>query len=145
MQTLFLVARIVLGAYYLFNALNHFTMLGMMSGYAASKGVPAAELAVIVAGLLLLVGGLSIITGYKPTIGVIALVIFLVPVTFIMHNFWVEQDQMMRLNQMVNFLKNIALLASAVMFLAIPQPWPKSVGAKRSHAEETQGIPRFSH
>ena len=58
MQTLFLVARIVLGVYYLFNALNHFTMLGMMSGYVASKGVPAPGLAVIVAGLLLAWGGL---------------------------------------------------------------------------------------
>ncbi len=134
MQILFLVARIVLGAYYLFNALNHFTMLGMMSGYAASKGVPLPDVAVVVAGLLLLIGGLSIITGYKPTIGVTALVVFLVPVTFIMHNFWAEQDQMLQLNQMVNFLKNIALLASAVMFLAIPQPWPKSVGAKKAKA-----------
>ncbi len=133
MQTLFLVARIVLGVYYLFNALNHFTMLGMMSGYAASKGVPAPELAVIVAGLLLLVGGLSIITGYKPTIGVTALVIFFLPVTFMMHNFWAVDDQMMRMSEMVNFLKNIALLASAVMFLAIPQPWPKSVGAKKAN------------
>jgi putative oxidoreductase len=132
MQSLFLAARIVLGAYYLFNALNHFTMHGMMSAYAASKGVPAPGLSVLVAGILLLIGGLSIITGYKPTIGVIALVVFLVPVTFFMHNFWAEQEQMMRLNQMVNFLKNIALLASAVMFLAIPQPWPKSVGEKKS-------------
>lgn len=39
----------------------------------------------------------------------------------------------MQLNQMVNFLKNIALMASAVMFLAIPQPWPKSVGTKKGN------------
>jgi len=133
MNIIFLVARIVLGAYYLFNAMNHFSMFGMMAGYVASKGVPAPELAVVVSGLLLLVGGTSIITGYKPTIGITALVVFLVPVTFIMHNFWVEQDQMMQLNQMVNFLKNIALMASTVMFLAIPQPWTKSLGAKKSN------------
>lgn len=133
MPTLFLIARIVLGVYYLFNAFNHLTMLGMMTGYAASKGVPAPELAVIVAGLMLLIGGASIITGYKPTIGVIALVVFFIPVTFLMHGFWTVEDQMMRLGEMVNFLKNIALMASAVMFLSIPQPWPKSVGAKKSN------------
>ncbi len=127
MQTLFLVGRIIVGVYYLFNALNHFTQLSMMGQYAASKGVPLPEVAVVVTGLLLLVGGLSILTGYKPTIGVVALVAFFLPVTFIMHNFWAEPEQMMQIMQMVNFLKNLALLGSALMFLAIPQPWPKSV------------------
>jgi len=83
---------------------------------------------VIIAGILLLIGGVSIITGYKPTIGVIALVTFFLPVTFIMHDFWAVTDQMQRMGQMVNFMKNIALMASAVMFLSIPQPWPLSLG-----------------
>lgn len=128
MKIIFLIARTVLGLYYLFSASNHFFQLTMMAGYAASKGVPAPEAAVILSGILLLIGGASIITGYKPTIGVIALVIFFIPVTFIIHNFWTVSDQMMRMGEMVNFLKNIALMASAVMFLAIPQPWPKSLG-----------------
>ncbi|MGB9773187.1 MAG: DoxX family protein [Bacteroidota bacterium] len=128
MEIIFLLARIVLGLYYLFNASNHFFQYKMMAGYAASKGVPAAEGAVIISGILLLIGGASIITGYKPTIGVIALVIFFLPVTFIMHNFWAVSDQMQRMGEMVNFLKNIALMASAVMFLSIPQPWPLSLG-----------------
>ncbi|GJQ21516.1 MAG: hypothetical protein HBSIN02_18710 [Bacteroidia bacterium] len=130
MQTAFLIGRVVLGLYYLFNALNHFTQLPMMSQYAGSKGVPLPEVAVVVAGLLLLVGGLSILTGYKPAIGVTALVLFLLPVTFIMHNFWAETEQMMQMMQMVNFLKNFGLLGSALMFLAIPQPWPLSVESK---------------
>jgi len=128
MEIIFLLARIVLGLYYLFNASNHFFQYKMMAGYAASKGVPLAEGAVIIAGILLLIGGVSIITGYKPTIGVIALVIFFLPVTFIMHDFWAVTDQMQRMGQMVNFMKNIALMASAVMFLSIPQPWPLSLG-----------------
>lgn len=124
MKIIFLIARIVLGSYYLFSASNHFFQMKMMAGYTASKGVPLPEAAVIVTGILLLIGGITILTGYRPTIGIIALVIFFLPVTLIMHNFWAVDDQMMRMGEMVNFLKNIALLASAVMFLAIPQPWP---------------------
>jgi len=89
--------------------------------------VPLAEVAVPGTGVLLLAGGISLLTGLFPTIGVIAVVVFLVPVAFMMHRFWgVDQQTMMM--QMPNFLKNIALAASALMFLAIPQPWPLSLG-----------------
>jgi uncharacterized membrane protein YphA (DoxX/SURF4 family) len=128
MEIIFLIARIVLGLYYLYSASNHFFKVKMMAGYTTSKGVPAPEVFVIVTGILLLIGGASILTGYKPTIGIIALVIFFIPVTFLMHNFWTLSDQMMKMVEMVNFLKNIALLASAVMLLSIPQPWSMSLG-----------------
>jgi uncharacterized membrane protein YphA (DoxX/SURF4 family) len=78
--------------------------------------------------LLLLLGGLSILLGYQPTIGAILIVIFLVPVAFMMHNFWAIEDPQMKMVEMVNFMKNLALAASALMFLAIPQPWPFSLG-----------------
>lgn len=128
MEIIFLIARIVLGLYYLFNASNHFFQVKMMAGYAASRGVPAPEASVIVSGMLLFIGEPSILTGYKPSVGIIALVIFFIPATFIMHNFWTVSDQMMKMGEMVNFLKNIALLASAVMLLSIPQPWSMSLG-----------------
>lgn len=128
MEVTFLIGRIVLGVYYLFNAFNHFRNLNMMAGYAASKGVPAPKLAVAGTGVLLLLGGLSILLGYQPYIGAILIIIFLVPVAFMMHNFWAVQDQQMKMMEMVNFMKNLALAASTLMFLAIPQPWPLGLG-----------------
>jgi hypothetical protein len=44
------------------------------------------------------------------------------------HNFWAVEDQQMKMAEMVNFTKNLALAASALMFLAIPTPWPFSLG-----------------
>lgn len=128
MEIAFLIGRIILGVYYLFNASNHFMRLEMMTNYAASKNVPQPKLAVIVTGILLLIGGLSILTGFQPTIGVLALVVFFLPVTFMMHNFWAEKDEMARMMQMTQFVKNMGLMSSALMFLAIPQPWPYSLG-----------------
>ena len=40
-----------------------------MSGYAASKGVPAAELAVLGSGAMVALGGLSLLLGVKPKMG----------------------------------------------------------------------------
>lgn len=128
MDALFLVGRILVGVFYLMNALNHFRNVDMMSGYAASKGVPAPRAMVQLTGLMLLVGGLSILLGAYPTLGVAVVVVFLVVVAFWMHNFWTVQDPMQRMGEMVNFNKNLALAGSALMFLAIPQPWPLSVG-----------------
>lgn len=128
MDALFLIGRVVLGVYYLFNAYNHFSRTEMLAGYAGSKGVPAPRVMVILTGLLLLVGGLSILLGAYPRVGIAAVVVFLVPVAFWMHNFWAVQEPMQQMVEMVNFTKNVALAASALMFLAIPEPWPLSVG-----------------
>jgi putative oxidoreductase len=128
MEIWFLIGRVILGLFYLFSGVSHFLQLNMFAGYASSKGVPAPKLAVIVSGVLLLVGGLSIITGFQPLIGVVALVLFFLPVTFMMSNFWTIQDPTARTSEMITFMKNMALMGSALMFLAIPTPWPFSLG-----------------
>jgi len=130
MDTVLLIGRIIVGVYYLFNAANHFNLFGQtdgLVGWASSKGVPQAKALVFVAGILLTIAGLSILTGILPLVGVIALVLFFIPVTYKMHNFWVETDGMAKWNQIHQFIKNVALLGSALMFLAIPTPWPLSI------------------
>jgi len=127
MAVAFLIGRIILGVYYLYSAVHHFMGIKMMSGYAASKGVPAPTLAVGGSGLLLLLGSLSILLGYQPYIGAIMIVVFLVPVAFMMHNFWAVSDPQAKMGERINFMKDIALAASALMFLAIPTPWPFSL------------------
>jgi uncharacterized membrane protein YphA (DoxX/SURF4 family) len=99
-----------------------------MIPYAKMKGVPFAETAVPATGILLGIGSLSILTGIYPVIAVAALTLFLVPVTFMMHNFWAIEDQAMKMNDMVMFTKNMALLGYTLVLLAIPQPWPFSFG-----------------
>ena len=128
MAVVFLIGRIIVGLFYLMMAFNHFTQGEMMSGYAASKNVPSPKLAVLGSGVLLLIGSLYILTGYQPLIGVIALVVFFVPVSVMMHNFWTVEDQRTRMAKLTKFMKNIALMGSALMFLAIPLPWPLGLG-----------------
>jgi uncharacterized membrane protein YphA (DoxX/SURF4 family) len=128
MEYLFLLGRILYGGIFVMNGMNHFMNTAMMTGYAGSKGVPAPRLAILGSGAILLLGGLSIVLGFQPTFGVILLTIFLVPVTVMMHNFWADTDPMARMNNMINFQKNAALLGAAWMFLMVPQPWVLSLG-----------------
>jgi len=110
------------------NAMNHFTQIGSMGGYAKMKGVPLPTLAVLGTGVLLGLGRLSILVGYMPTLGVALIVIFLLPTTLMMHNFWTIEDPMARMGDQINFMKNMALMGAMLMLLAIPQPWPFSLG-----------------
>lgn len=128
MEIAFLIGRIVVGLYWLNGAMMHFTQAQSMVPYAKMKNVPFAELAVPGTGVLLLIAALSILTGVYPVIAVTALVVFLVPVTFLMHNFWTIEDQAMKMNDMVMFTKNMAMLGYTLILLAIPQPWPFSLG-----------------
>jgi putative oxidoreductase len=113
-----LIGRILFGGYFVFGAFNHFNHLSMMAGYAQSKGIPSAKLAVAGSGVLLAIGGLSVIFNVYPLVGLAALLLFLVPVTFTMHAFWKIQDPMAKMGEMVNFSKNLALLGAVTMFLA---------------------------
>jgi uncharacterized membrane protein YphA (DoxX/SURF4 family) len=127
MDILFLIGRIVLAVFYVYSGFKHFRRLGMMAQYTKSQGVPAPAVAVAVSGLMLIFGGLSILLGAHPVVGVALVVIFLVPAGFMMHRFW-GVDQQTAMMQKPHFMKNIALAGSALMFLAIPAPWPLSLG-----------------
>jgi DoxX. len=119
METILLYfGRILFGGYFAYSGFNHFKMLDMMSGYAKSKGAPLPKLSVAFSGLLLLIGGLSVLFNILPGFGLVSLALFLIPVTFIMHAFWKVQDPMAKMHEMVNFMKNIALLGAVLILLA---------------------------
>ena len=123
MIILFLVGRVLFGGYFVMNGLNHFMKMGMMKGYASSKSVPMASMAVAITGLMILLGGLGILMGVYIQLSVLLLAIFLVFVTFKMHNFWAVTEPNMKMMEMVNFYKNMALLGAVLMMLFIPSPW----------------------
>ena len=75
-------------------------------------------------------GGISILLGYRVRIGAWLLVLFLIPVTVMMHNFWAVSDPMMAQIQLAMFLKNLSLLGGALL-LAYFGPGPLSLDAAR--------------
>jgi putative oxidoreductase len=126
---LVLFGRLLFVLIFLMAAPNHFSKQTI--AYAASQGVPFASILVPFSGVLALVGGLSILIGYRAKIGAVLLMLFLVPVTFMMHKFWTVQDPMMMQMQMVMFMKNVAILGGAI-FISQMGPGPLSVDARRS-------------
>lgn len=98
---------------------------------AATAGLPFATMLVPLAGILAFIGGLSVALGYRARWGAVALVLFLVPVTLVMHRFWGISDPQTAQMQMANFLKNMALIGGAC-FIAYAGAGAYSLDA-RSH------------
>ena len=88
--------------------------------YMESHNMVFTPFFLIMAILLKITGGLSIITSYKSKIGIILLLIFMLPATFIFHNFWAlptETDLQIVTQQaeMVSFLKNITIIGALLL------------------------------
>jgi putative oxidoreductase len=113
MKYLILLARIFFSIIFILAGFGHFSSASI--GYAASSGVPLASVFVPLSGVIALLGGLSIILGYKVKWTAWLLVIFLVPVTFTMHQFWAVSDPMMAAVQQAMFFKNISMIGAAIL------------------------------
>ncbi len=128
MEFLLLIGRIIFGGFFIVSGINHFTNAGMMSGYAKSKNVPASYLAVVGTGVMLVLGGLSVLLGLFPVLGLILLIVFLVPTSVLIHDFWTVQDPQARAAEQVNFLKNLALTGAALALMYGASDWPLALG-----------------
>jgi uncharacterized membrane protein YphA (DoxX/SURF4 family) len=128
-----LAGRIIFGGYFLYSGINHFLKRDMMAGYAGAKGVPSPDAAVTTSGAMAALGGLSLLTGTRPKVGAGLIAAFLLGVSGV-HRFWEEQDPQQRMQETVNFMKNMALVGGALLAAARPEPWPYSVTVHRGGA-----------
>jgi putative oxidoreductase len=113
MRILFPIARVLFAAIFITAAPRHFTQEGIQ--HATDLGVPLAKLLVPLSGVMALVGGLSIVLGWKARWGAWALVAFLVPVTAMMHAFWRQTDPTAFHIQQAMFMKNLSMLGGALL------------------------------
>ena len=112
MKFVALMGRILFSAIFIESSIGHFR--AQTAAYAAGNGVPMSEVLVPFSGVLALIGSLSILLGYKAKWGAWFLVLFLVPVTIMMHDFWNMTGPQAGINQIM-FMKNIAMLGGALL------------------------------
>ena len=113
MKYIFLLGRILFSAIFIVKSFDHFS--SKMIEHATEMGVPMASILVPIAGVLALLGGLSILLGYKAKAGAWLLVIFLLPITLVIHRFWDTKDFFANMMHQYCFFKNVSLLGAALM------------------------------
>jgi putative oxidoreductase len=117
-----LLGRILFTAIFIMSGPRHF--MSQTIAYAASQGVPLASIAVPLSGAIALIGGLSILLGYRAKIGAWLIALFLVLITPMMHKFWGVTDPMTQQIQMIMFFKNASMLGAALVITQLGSgPW----------------------
>jgi uncharacterized membrane protein YphA (DoxX/SURF4 family) len=127
MDAVLLVGRILFAFMFVMSGFNHLAKAEAMAGYAAYKKVPAPKLANLLSGVLMLLGGLSIILGVYADLGALVLAILLVAMAVKMHDFWNAQGEAKQ-PEMIGFLKNISMAGGALFLFAYAATEDSNIG-----------------
>ena len=120
-----LLARLLIAVIFLMSAVgNKIPQFQQTAEYMASEGIPNPKFALFGAIGLLLIGGLSVITGAWTRIGAAFLFVFLGAATFYFHDFLNVADAAMRQAQTIQFMKNLAIAGGLLALMAFGGgPW----------------------
>lgn len=110
-----IIGRVLFSILFIYNGWNHFAQYSGLVDYAAMMGAPLPAVTVPLTGLMLILGGLSILTGIYHRIGSWLLAIFLILAAFIMHPFWTVEDPALASGEQLQFLKDLALAGGAIL------------------------------
>lgn len=138
MKIPFLLGRLIFGGFFIYNGINHLKERQNLSQYAGSKNVPMPDVAVTATGVLMMLGGASILLGLKPKLGTAAVAGFLAGVSPLMHDFWKIEDPNQRMSEMINFSKNMALMGAALALMGVEEPWPASVPLPQNNLSDVK-------
>ena len=118
MDAVLVIARVLFSIMMIVGGLNHFQQTDAMTGYAQFKKVPAARLSVQLSGLLLVLGGLSVVLGVWADLGSLALAVVLLAMALKMHDFWTQSDPQAKQTETIGFFKNISMAGGALFMFA---------------------------
>jgi putative oxidoreductase len=95
------------------------------AGQLAALRIPMATAAAVVVIIIELLGGVCVVLGFKARFWGWVLFLYLIPVTFVAHNFWAYSGSARGVNE-GEFVKNLAIMGG-LLVLAAFGPGPISV------------------
>ena len=133
-----LLARLMIAAIFLMSAVAGKIMNfnGTVEKMAA-EGVPSPTILLGGAIAFLLIGGVSLVLGYKARLGAFLLLVFLAAATYYFHDFWklpADAAPAAMQGEIIAFMKNLALMGT-MLFVVANGPGPWSLDG-RGQAEE---------
>ncbi len=114
----FFLGKILFGGFFVMYGINHFINLKSLSEYAGFKKIPKPKLATLVTGILLVSGGVGVLFEYHISTALILLIIFLIPTSLLMHNFWICTSPSERQSEKTQFMKNMALAGACLLLFS---------------------------
>ena len=111
-STVALFARVLLAMLFVLSGLGKVIAPEATLAYIKAAGLPFAPLALAGSALVELVGGTALIFGYRTRLAAVVLAVFTVMAALAFHSHFADQ------NQMVHFLKNLAITGGLLQVAA---------------------------
>lgn len=110
-----LIGRILIAFIFLFEAYDSLQFFQQTKGTMESYGITwQPDLLLTATIFVLFLGGTLILIGYRASFGAFLVLLYWVPVTFIVHSFWNDPPAMHRAES-INFMKNMAIVGGVIM------------------------------
>lgn len=112
-----LLARILISITFMYEAYDILFHIGKTKETMTEYGLLwKQDLLVAGAIFVLLIGGILVLIGYRSGLGSFLLLLYWVPVTFIVHSFWNAPPEL-RAVQSVLFMKNLSIVGALLMVI----------------------------
>lgn len=113
-----LIGRIFLSAIFIFEAIDSMLFFGKTKDAMTEHGLNwNQDLLLYGAIFMLTMGGIMVLLGYRSTLGALLLLLYWVPVTMIVHDFWNAQTNLDLRNESILFMKNFAIIGGLLMLV----------------------------
>ena len=124
-----LAGRILMSAIFIFSGIGKMAAFSMYTGYASAR-LPMPSVAIAAAIVVEVLGGLAILAGFQTRTAAWIVFLYLIPTTFVFHNFWALEGAAKMDNQ-AHFFKNVAIMGG-LLILAANGAGGASVDASRA-------------
>ncbi len=112
-----LIGRILIAQIFLASGFGKIMGFTQTAAAIAGKGLPMAEVLVVLSIVIEIGAGLMILLGWKARIGAILLFLWMIPVSWAFHNYWTMTGMEAYINKIM-FQKNLAMMGAMLYILA---------------------------
>ncbi len=109
--------RFLIALIFLLSGSGKIAGFAQTAGFMASKGLPMAEVLLVITIIIEIGAALMLIVGWQARLGAAALFLWMIPVTLVFHNFWAAPADQQQI-EMAMFLKNIAMMGGLLYIMA---------------------------
>ena len=112
-----LFGRIMLSFIFIYEAIDSILYFNKTKEMMTAYGLTFQQDMLLFAAIfLLLIGGILVLLGYRTTFGASLILLYWIPVTFIIHSFWNDVEPTRRI-EAISFMKNIAIAGGLLIVM----------------------------
>ena len=122
MVLLRMLARLCMSGIFIFGGWAAYSAPGGRPKALPNVGLPESEMLVKINGMTMVVAGATLGLGILPKLSALTLLGALIPTTLAGHPFWKEVDDPAKMQQQLQFAKNLGLIGGLILVVSQEKP-----------------------